>query len=98
MFQGKNLSDWSKLTPDEFGNYAKGTWSPVASLPAGYAPQYFASAVLADGRVVIVGGEYNNGNFVLTNQAAIYDPLSDTWTPLAPPAGWEHVVVATQAP
>jgi hypothetical protein len=42
-----------KLTPDSCGNYVNGTWSRAASLPAGYAPLYNASAVLADGRVLM---------------------------------------------
>lgn len=52
-----------------------------------YAPAYFASAVLADGRVVFAGGENNGENFdfVLTNMCAIYDPVKDTWEPLLPP-------------
>jgi hypothetical protein len=91
IFQGQNSSDWSRLRPDEFGSFLKGTWSQAASLPAGYAPQFFASAILADGRLVIVGGEYNSGDFVLTNQAAIYDPVADAWTSLAPPAGWDYI-------
>ena len=66
MCQGTAYSDWYKLTPDYGGNYVTGTWSTLASLPAGYAPTYFASAVLADGRVVIVGGEYNYNTFALT--------------------------------
>jgi hypothetical protein len=89
VFQANNFSDWYRLTPDNSGSYVKGTWSQTASLPAGYAPLYFASAVLADGRLVILGGEYNFGNFVLTNQGAIYDPTADTWTTLAPPVGWD---------
>ena len=91
IFQDQNFSDWSKLTPDQFGSYLKGTWSQLASLPAGYAPEFFASALLADGRLVIVGGEYNFGAFVLTNQAAIYDPVADTWTSLDPPGGWDYI-------
>jgi hypothetical protein len=91
IFQNQNFSDWSKLTPDDFGNYVKGTWSQIASLPVGYTPEFFASAVLADGRLVIVGGEYNSGNFVLTNQAAIYDPVANAWTSLAPPSGWDYI-------
>jgi hypothetical protein len=91
MFQGADSFSWFKLTPDPSGSYLKGTWSQSATLPAGYAPQYFASAVLADGRLVIVGGEYNSGAFVLTNQAAIYDPVADAWTSLAPPAGWDYI-------
>jgi len=91
IFQGGNSFDWSKLTPDNSGSYLKGTWSPIASLPGGYAPLYFASSVLADGRLVILGGEYNFGNFVLTNLGAIYDPVADTWSSLAPPTGWNYI-------
>jgi hypothetical protein len=91
IFQGKGLSDWAKLTPDQSGSYLNGTWSQIASLPAGYAPTDFASQVLADGRLVILGGEYNSGVFVLTNLGAIYDPLADTWTPLTAPSGWGYI-------
>src|SRR5437016_4940147 len=77
LYQGNGLTDWYKLTPDSSGSYLNGTWAKVASLPAGYVPDAFASAVLADGRVVIVGGEYNNGAFALTNQGAIYDPAAN---------------------
>jgi hypothetical protein len=38
--------------PDIHGSYVNGTWSPIASMPAGYGPLYFGSAVLPDGRVV----------------------------------------------
>jgi hypothetical protein len=91
MFQGNRLFDWFKLTPDNSGSYLKGTWSQLANLPAGYAPADFASAVLADGRVVVVGGEYNFGSFVLTNDGTIYDPVANTWAALAPPAGWDYI-------
>jgi hypothetical protein len=91
IFQGNSQSDWWKLTPDNLGSYIKGTWSQIASLPSGYVPLYFASAVLADGRLVIVGGEYNNLNFVLTNKAAIYDPKNNTWTSLGHPKGWGYI-------
>lgn len=91
MFQGNQRSDWYKLTPDISGSYVNGTWSQLASLPAGYAPDAFASEVLGDGRVVILGGEYNFGTFVLTNLGVIYDPVADTWTPLSPPTGWDYI-------
>ena len=89
--QGNNFNDWWKLTPDNQGSYANGTWSQIASLPAGYFPDAFASAVLADGRVVISGGEYNSNNFVLTNLGAIYDPIANTWTALSHPKGWGFI-------
>jgi len=91
MAQGGTDSDWWKLTPDNTGSYVNGTWSKLASLPTGYVPDAFASAVLADGRLVIVGGEYNSGNFALTNQGAIYDPAANTWTTLTPPKGWGYI-------
>lgn len=91
MAQGNGDSDWWRLTPDINGSYVNGTWTQVASLPAGYVPDAFASAVLADGRLVIVGGEYNNGAFTLTNLGAIYDPTANTWTSLAPPANWSYI-------
>lgn len=89
--QGGNDSDWWKLTPDVTGSYVNGTWKQLASLPAGYVPDAFASAVLADGRLVIVGGEYNNGNFALTNQGAIYDPSTNVWTSVTPPKSWSYI-------
>ena len=94
LFQGSSFSDWWKLTPDVTGNYVNGTWTQAASIPYtwNYAPFAFASAVLADGRVVIEGGEYNeNGPFSLTNKGAIYDPLRNDWSQLQPPPGWDHI-------
>jgi hypothetical protein len=84
-------ADWYKLTPDITGSYLNGTWSQIASLPVingtQYAPLYFASAVLPDGRVIIMGGEYNGNVGDHTNMGAIYDPLADSWTAVAPPTG-----------
>src|ERR1700684_4332027 len=54
--KGKDYTAWYTLTPDINGNYVTGTWTQVASLPNGYAPLYFASAVLQDGKVAVQGG------------------------------------------
>jgi hypothetical protein len=91
LVQDAGCQDWWKLTPDQFGSYVNGTWSQVASTPAGYSPLYHSSAVLPDGRVIIEGGEYNFLNPVWTNQGAVYDPVSDTWTPVNPPEGWTTI-------
>src|SRR5271166_5580226 len=91
LVQGYQGQDWWKLTPDNTGSYANGTWTQVASLASNYDPNAFASQVLADGRVLIEGGEYNFGNFVLTNLGAVYDPAANTWTPLTPPPGWDYI-------
>jgi uncharacterized protein (TIGR03437 family) len=91
-------SNWYRLTPDSFGNYLRGTWSQTAPMPMGYAPDAFSSAVLADGRLVVIGGEYNcpannisSCSEAETTLGAIYDPTTNTWTPLAPPSGWTEV-------
>jgi hypothetical protein len=77
-------SGWWRFTPDISGSYVNGTWSKLASMPAGYAPIFFASAVLPDGRVIVEGGEYNNGAFADTRLGAIYDPLADSWASVPP--------------
>lgn len=84
---------WYKLTPDINGSYVNGSWSQIAQLPSGYAPLYFASAVLPDGRVIINGGEYNiNCNAgAWTTLGAIYNPLANTWAPVSPPSGWATI-------
>ena len=91
LAQGQSLSSWYKLTPDITGSYVNGTWSRVANLPSGYQPDAFSSVVLADGRVIIAGGEYNKGGFALTNLGAIYDPVADTWTAISAPKGWGYI-------
>jgi hypothetical protein len=91
LFQGNQFGDWWKLTPDIKGNYQTGTWTQVASLPSGYLPLYFASAVLPDGRVMIAGGEYINDQFAFSNECAIYDPVANSWTSVPPPAGWDFI-------
>jgi hypothetical protein len=85
-----NTSNWYRLIPNVNGDYIEGRWRQAASLPAGYGPLYFGSAVLADGKLVIDGGEYNFFNPAETNQGAIYDPVADTWTSISPP-GWSEV-------
>ena len=89
-------SHWYRLSPDPYGNYVNGTWTKIAPLPAGYAPLYFGSAVLPDGRVMMAGGEYNSAtpghcHAVWTNKGAIYDPKTNKWTMVAPPAGWQSI-------
>jgi hypothetical protein len=59
MVQATDSGSWWKLTPDLTGSYINGTWSQLASMPTGYGPLYYASAVLPDGRVIVEGGEYN---------------------------------------
>lgn len=95
---GISAAQFYRLTPDATGNYAAGTWTRVSSPPAGYAPYAGAEAVLADGRVLFVGGEYNQDNYSLpfapsglTNMSAIYDPVADRWQMIPPPPGVAYI-------
>jgi hypothetical protein len=88
---GNGTSKWYKLTPDSSGSYANGTWSQIASMPSGYNPEYFASAILPDGRMIVEGGEYLGGTATWTNKGAIYNPVNGTWRSVAPPGGWANI-------
>ncbi len=95
-FSGAN---WYVLTPDATGSYVNGTWSPAGSTAAfGYAPLYFGSQVLLDGKTVIVeGGEYNcitgTCQALWTTQGArlAYSGSSFTWVPNSPPPTWGSI-------
>ncbi len=118
LAQDGNLTNvaWWTLTPDNTGSYINGQWTKVASpsnCPNGYpgqststvySPLYYASAVLADGRLVMIGGEYNyNYNYstaynggkpgppVWTDQGAIYDPVANSWTCITAPSSWPQI-------
>lgn len=89
---------WWRLHPDDNGSYFSGVWSRCAD--SHVARLYFASAVLADGRVIVCGGEYSDasGQNVQdeTNRCEIYDPVLDKWTEIDPPQGtdgtpWPHI-------
>jgi hypothetical protein len=80
-------SNWYRLTPDITGDYVNGTWSQVAAMSSNYAPLWFASQVLPDGRVIVNGGEYNLQQVAYADLGAIYDPLANTWTPVPAPPG-----------
>ncbi len=91
IIHNADAREWYKLTPNNVGSYVNGTWSQIASFPPAYGPLYYGGAVLADGRAVITGGEYNFGSAVWTNQSAWYNPVTNVWTMIAPPAGWANI-------
>ena len=82
---------WYKLTPDSKGSYIDGTWSKIASMPDSYAPLYFGSAILPDGRMIVEGGEYLGKKAAWTNKGAIYNPVTNSWASVAPPPGWTNI-------
>jgi hypothetical protein len=80
---------WS-FAPDKYGDYLYGTWRQLASMA--HSRLYFASAVLADGRVFVAGGEDADGvEAADTNDCTIYDPFINSWSALTPPAGWSRI-------
>jgi hypothetical protein len=81
MAQGGNTTNtWYRLTPDSGGSYVNGTWTQLASMK--YTRLYYASNVLPDGRVFVVGGEYSNGGS-LVNTGEVYDPQANSWSDIA---------------
>ncbi len=88
MVQEEAGKNWWRLSPDVHGDYINGTWTPLS--PMKNSREYFASAVLADGRVFVAGGEYSDGGSDL-DAAEIYDPVWDMWTSLPTPPGWTNI-------
>ena len=88
MVQEEAGKNWWRLSPDAKGDYINGSWTPLT--PMKNTREYFASAVLADGRVFVAGGEYSDGGGDL-DAAEIYDPVWDMWKSLPTPAGWTNI-------
>ena len=93
-FGGKN---WYRLTPDNNGDYRNGTWS--SALPMAGQRKYFASGVLKDGRVFVVGGEYSDilGDTDTSadndTRGEIFDPVAGTWSAMNKPSpGFDFIV------
>ena len=88
MVQEEATQHWHALSPDSHGSYTDGTWSPLADMS--FWRRYYASGMLKDGRVVVIGGE-QSGAGGDTNRGEIYDPVSDTWSSIPSPPGWTQV-------
>ena len=89
LAQGVSTNQWYRLTPDATGSYANGTWATMAS--SVHAPLYYSAGVLRDGRVIVVGGEYDAGALIWLLGVEIYDPVANTWTTLPTPPGWIRI-------
>lgn len=88
MVQEEATPHWHALTPDSHGSYINGTWSPLADMA--FWRRYYASGMLEDGRVILIGGE-QSGAGSDTNLGQIYDPVLNKWDPLPSPPGWPQV-------
>jgi hypothetical protein len=109
LVQDAGFDDWWRLVPDEHGSYVNGTWVPAGNLPPSqqfpgqpYRPLYHSSAVLPDGRVIIEGGEYQCSPTACTpiwqHDGAIYDPIANVWSSVAPPPFFDVIEVLAGPP
>ncbi len=81
---GAPTSGWFALSPDTNGNinsYINGSFSTLDGMDV--SRRFATTALLPDGRIFIVGGEYSTP-FDFTNAVEIYDPVTDLWTSKAP--------------
>ncbi len=90
IVDGGASPNWYEITPDSTGSYINGTWKQLA--PMHQARLDFASGVLPNGDVIVLGGEYasdgnalnqNNGNTEYSDSGEIYDPTTNVWTTIA---------------
>ncbi len=72
---------WYLLKPDATGGYQNATWSQTGSMNV--ARLYFGSAVLPNGNVFAVGGEYASDESD-SNSAEIYNLTTGLWTSVSP--------------
>jgi hypothetical protein len=85
MVQQGGSQNWMRLTPNASGSYINGVWNLNPIAPMSTPRLYFASHVLPDGRVWLLGGEYSGPGLVSnwSGTAEIYDPLTNTWSSAA---------------
>lgn len=90
---------WYQLTPGQPGNvqgvdqsYIKGSWGALPS--ESVARQFFPSAVLPNGNVFVLGGEFAS-DITPPNQvsgsAEIYNPITNAWIPGIAPFAQDSV-------
>ena len=86
MIQAGDSQNWLRLTPDSSGSYINGIWTANPINPMSTPRLNFASAVLPNGKVWLMGGEYVGPGLPLgwSGTGELYDPLTNTWSAIAP--------------
>ncbi len=84
---GKN---WYRVKPDTNGKFdtAGVAWSGPFSMAN--SRQFYASGVLADGRVFVLGGEYSSAGGD-TPLGEIFDPQTNTWSAMSKPNSFNWI-------
>jgi hypothetical protein len=66
------------------GGTSATVWDPATgnfyAVPAPYNIFCSGHAALADGRILVVGGHDNANNILGSDQAALFDPITESWT------------------
>jgi len=75
---------WMRLSPDTQGDYSNGSWRFTA--PMSIPRLFFASNIVRDTRLIVIGGEYSGIGLQqnITNTGEAYDPATNTWQAIAP--------------
>ncbi len=80
--------NWYRLSPNDQGNYQNGTW--MGPFPMINTRQFFASGILRDGRMFVIGGEYSDaGN--ATPLGELFDPRTNTWSAMSKPTSFNWI-------
>ena len=81
-------AEWWRLRPDGAGKYDSGTWTGPFKMAN--TRQFFASGVVKDGRVFVIGGEYSDAGGD-TPLGEIFDPSTDAWSALTKPSAFNQI-------
>jgi hypothetical protein len=69
---------------ENHGGTSATIWDPATNalrpVPAPYNVFCSGHSALADGRILVVGGHDNAANILGSNEAAIFDPVTESWT------------------
>lgn len=69
---------------ENHGGTSASVWDPttgvVRSVPAPYNVFCSGHSAMADGRILVVGGHDNAGGVLGSNEAAIFNPTTESWT------------------
>jgi hypothetical protein len=84
ILSGDDNKRWVKLSPDKTGSYANGKFRDIKEMSIGR--RFFASEVLPDGRIWVLGGEYTGPYLTRTDipSGEIYDPAANAWSAITP--------------
>ncbi len=92
MWGGRGLQGWY---PDGAVYDARtDTWTPMA--PAPLIPREFPVAAWTGAELVIFGGLDPSDRTSAVPDGAAWNPMTDTWRPLAPPPAWARLAGRTE--